>query len=75
MTGCVFSKACNFLVTVGTDCDGKILAVQFLILFFVLNMFPVGGFLGMFMRHKTQWYVSEERFITNRDVYHATRKP
>ena len=24
MTGCVYSKACNFLVTVGTDCDGKI---------------------------------------------------
>ena len=22
MTGCVYSKACNFLVTVGTDCDG-----------------------------------------------------
>ena len=23
VTGCVYSKACNFLVTVGTDCDGK----------------------------------------------------
>ena len=22
MTGCVYSKACNFIVTVGTDCDG-----------------------------------------------------
>lgn len=24
VTGCVYSKACNFLVTVGTDCDGRI---------------------------------------------------
>ena len=44
VTGCVFSKACNFLVTVGTDCDGKILALQFFILFSILNIFPVSGF-------------------------------
>ena len=27
VTGCVYSKACNFLVTVGTDCDGRILSL------------------------------------------------
>lgn len=40
VTGCVYSKACNFLVTVGTDCDGRILA-RHVSLFSVLNMFPV----------------------------------
>ena len=41
VTGCVFSKACNFLVTVGTDCDGKILARQFS--FFIFHTEHVSG--------------------------------
>jgi len=46
VTGCVFSKACNFLITVGTDCDGKMLACQFVILFSILNISPeTGGFI------------------------------
>jgi len=43
VTGCVFSKACNFLVTVGTDCDGMILARQFVISFSILNISLVTG--------------------------------